>query len=84
MKADKNKIKIDCFKINCFCDKAEYGEASYEERDAIERHVLKCPTCREYNNKTRKVSRLLERSKRNMLNKDERSKLKQRIKKALG
>lgn len=84
MKAGKNKIKFDCFKICSFCDKAEYGEASFEERDAIERHLLSCPVCREYNDKTRRLSRLLERSKRTMLSSTERSKLKSRLKKALG
>lgn len=69
----------ECKEVNFFCDKAQYNEAELWEKAKVRVHLSECPLCREYSEKNRRLSKLIEKAALKTLTQQERDCLKQKL-----
>ncbi|MBW2962694.1 hypothetical protein [Mesonia aestuariivivens] len=73
-KTDKQYCK--CSEANCYCDKAQYNEVKDWEREQLISHLDKCPKCKDYSERNKKLTELFNKAQLTTLQEEERKELK--------
>lgn len=77
------KIGIPCDEANHVCDKTQYTEASLWEKIKLNIHLIYCRACRKYSSTNGKLTKVLNNSEVDCLDKKSKEAMKKDFKKAL-
>lgn len=76
----KSFLNLNCEEAAGYCNKAEYEEASLQDKIKLRLHLFFCNQCKEYNHNNHKLSRLLDKADLQACTEEEKETYRQRIK----
>lgn len=77
--SNKSISGLSCAEAASICEKTEYQEASTWERLKLKLHLFFCKTCKNYYDRNKKLTDLLQKSNLKTCSKQEKEVLKQRL-----
>ena len=79
----KMKVVIPCDEANHVCDKTQYKEATLWEKIKLNIHLIYCRACRKYTKNNTKLTKTIQKSKVECLDRTSKESMKRNLEKAI-